>query len=866
MIKHIDYIMIFVLFQILVCLQSLIVGLLFSLSSSATTSRYESHFHHHGGSDLDSVQCHHTVYKISPDGGSPELVNGQESRVEPSRQYLPQPLTKKEEEAPAASFEQPTVLSVDKSFVSSPLQSNYNSLFSQKNKPDTIFPSAAQNVPTNAFPPPAPRITSDKKHSHENDENNLERLCNDAFHSFLCKPITGPRKTPTGRLRPNAVIPPDVLAGLSSFQDARRVRPDISESPSASNTIGQKYLPPIQPQPSNQIPQAPFSKLTTTTTRRTPTAYLPPAPFENILKDDNPDVTETQSPSNTNSQVIKPQPQHDCEKAKPFAAPVEGSPSNENSLFVNPYSPSTPKPFPNIFNNAPRTAFPSNNFPEINQPLRSIAPPHDCDKSKPSAATLVANPSNDNPLLIKPFNVPTQKPFVNVYSKPTTPRPTTSFNKLPQYSPTPVHHGCEKSKQQLPFFVSKPTNNNPTVIKPYGFSTQTPIPTISSTKPSFSYFTNDFSKAASNQQVKTLQPSTHQDCDKHKFPVFGAKPFPTTLAPSPFSQPSSNQFFKATTESPKQPQPSNNIPQILAQPQQINTVTVSPKGRGYFYDKPDIPFRSPAGSPTFQNPNIAQLPTQGPSTTRGYSYDQPRIPFPSNNIALIVSQPPQAVPTFKGFTSTTAAPCEHHDAHSSASPVISKPTNQDVVVVKPSPYVYNKPEVPFLPERTGSSNQNPVSLRPVTSTGYNYDKPEPSFLLPNPTNNNPSIVASPANNGYIYDIPDRQFPLPTNLASSNNLIFSNAPQASSTQRPYTAASKGYSYQQPNVPFPTSINSKLALVSEPNFVAKPQNQVEVKVRPGYSYDKPSEQFQTPLASNDNQNIGYSYPKPGTLFKR
>lgn len=852
------------LLQIHLNLQSLIAWLLVSLSSSASTSNYESHFHQHSGSDLDHVQCHHTVYKIRPDGGTPELVNGQESRVEPSRQYLPQPPTKKDEEAPAASFDQPNFLSVDNSFVSPSLQGNYNSLFSQKSKPDNIFPSAAQNVPTNILPV-APRISSDKKHSHEDDENNLERLCNDAFHSFLCKPITGPRKTPTGRLRPNAVIPPDVLAGLSSFQDSRRVLPDNPEIPSASNAVGQKYLPPSQPQPSNQIPQnALFLKVTTTTTRRTPTAYLPPAPFENILKDDKFDSPEIPSPSNTNAQVVKPH--HDCEKGKPFTAPVVASPSNDNSLFVRPYSPSTPKPFSNYFNNAPSTAIPTNNVPKTYQPLRTVAPPHDCDKSKLAAAPLVANPSNNSPFLINSYSVPTPKPFVDVYSKPTTPRPT----KFPQYTPTTtLHQDCDKSKPHSPSFVANPTNIFPATIKPYSFSTQAPTPSPTSSKPTFSYFNNDYSKSASTAQVQTFKPNKDHDCDKHKIPVFGAKTFQNTVAPKPYSQSPTNQFIRVTTESQKQPQPSNNIPQVIAQPQQINTVTVSPKERGYFYDKPATPFRSPAGSPTFQNPSIAQLPTQNPSPTRGYSYDQPRIPFPSDNVVQVVPQPAKQIPTFKGFPTTTEVPCEHHNDHSPSSHVVGNPSNQDIVMVKPNSYVYNKPVVPFPQERAGSSNQNPVSLRPAeTSTGYNYDRPDTQFLLPNPSNNMPNIVASPANNGYSYEVPQKPFPSPTNQASSNNQIFSNLPQPPSTQRPYSTASKGYSYEKPKLPFPTSINSKLALASDTtsNFVAKPQNQVEVAVRPGYAYNKPSEVFETPQASNDNQNVGYSYPKPGTQFKR
>ncbi|XP_046687668.1 uncharacterized protein LOC124373332 [Homalodisca vitripennis] len=196
------------------CLQYLGIFLLVPLSKSATNGRdgiaVNPFFYNH--TDLDFVQCNHSFYKIQPYNGRAEIESSQESRNE---------------------------------------------------KTDTLSPAAA-NVPSNALPLPSPSKTNNKKHSDEDDEDNLERLCNDAFHSFLCKPIKGPRKTPNGRLRQNAVLPPDILAGFSSNQDIARVRLNNKEPPqSAFNNIGYSFAKPTtttvpsspQPNPANQFPQ-----------------------------------------------------------------------------------------------------------------------------------------------------------------------------------------------------------------------------------------------------------------------------------------------------------------------------------------------------------------------------------------------------------------------------------------------------------------------------------------------------------------------------------------------------------------------------------------------------------------------------------
>lgn len=749
-------------------------------------------------SHTDHVQCDH---------GKPESFRGQESRFEPSRQYLPQPAQESRTEpsrqylpqpgpvppssppndieAPAASFDQPNFLSVENTFVSPSIQNNYKSLFGQDNKKDLIIPAAAQNPPSNSVPPPAPRITSDKKHSHD-DEDNLERLCNDAFHSFLCKPIKGPRKTPTGRLRPNAVIPPDVLSGFASFQDVTRVKPDPPK--------------PITPTPK------PFSQFPTT-------RYTLPI---STTKRYEPLIPEIPSPSNNNLQIIKPQPSNVAplkaaaqtmgyfyeKPAIPFPSQV-GFPSNQNQLFVSQQPtyqtprPTTSRPVPTkgYSYDKPNIPFPSNTIQKYAQP-----PKHDCDKGKSSSPFLIPNPSNENPAFIKPYTPPTPKPVTNTfYTRPviTSPSSYTPFRTATQTTKTPTTHDCQKhsfyftptEKPKLPL----PSNNIAQIIAP-----STPKPAVRN------YYQKPIFPSPSNEFIRTSPPPyiPAHDCKKH------------------------SPFISSTTEKPRLPSASNNIAQIIAQPQQINTVTISPqKPSGYFYEKPAVPF-SPPPRPTTQRPTPPPFTYQTTKRPQGYNYEQPRVPFPSNNIAQIISARPST-------TTTPKAPCEH-EKHT--SPVVSNPTNQNQISLKPAAaseaYVYDKPNRPF--------------------NGYSYEKPANPFLLPSPANNSPQVIASPANNGYTYEKPNRPFPPQTNIPSNNNQVTVNPPKSPPTSKP-----SGYSYEAPKIPFPTNINSKIVAPDKPNYVAKPQTQVEVAVRPGYSYDRPSNPF--------TGEQGYTYPEPAAPFR-
>lgn len=776
-----------------------LIACLLAVTCSVSSQRNGAHFHRHSDTELDSVQCHHAESWVTP-----EPSTGQESRLDPARQYLP--AKPKEEEAPAATFQQPSFLTVEKTLVSPSTQKNYNSLFGN-NKPE-IVPSAAQNVP-NALAPAAPRRTGDKKHSHEDDEDNLERLCNDAFHSFLCKPIKGPRKTPTGRLRANAVIPPEVLAGLSSFHNEARLRPETPKLQPAPKNLQSsfakpsQYLPPIQPQPQRVL--KPF-----TTTQRPTT---PPAPFIDILKEENQEVP---SPSNTDQLIIKPQAPHDCEKSKP-TTPELPKPSYLKPVSLKPSYQTTQNPFGNPYNFKPNVPLPSNNVPKIARPFQP-APTHDCEKSKP----LVPSPSYQNPIFNKPlFPTTTVKPYAFQYNIPI------QSNNIPKTASAP-QHDCEKTRATLPPVIANPSNNDPVSVKPYS-------------PPTFKPFSNNFNSYTLNLQKSTLAPLKPtsvpaHDCEKQKLRASNTNQNPFFVKPN--NPPTFKPIGFKSPENPKIPLPSNNIPQIIAQPQQIKSVTISPSApTGYVYDRPAIPF------PSNNNPSVAQTTTQSPfKQPNGYFYDQPKIPFPSNNIPQIVSKP-----TLK--PSITQKPCEHDKPN--PSPEESYPTNQDIVVLKPSStsdsYVYDKPNIPFPPERTGPSNQIPVSLKPVTSTpnpttGYYYDKPANPLLLPNPSNDFRNIAPSPASNGYNYQKPAEGFPSTT---------------ASSTS--------GYKYNKPNIPFPSSINSQLEDSSNdsPNFIAKPQSRVDVTVRPGYSYDKPNNPLLSPDSTNQN---GYSYPKPASAFIR
>ncbi|KAG8337244.1 hypothetical protein J6590_028036 [Homalodisca vitripennis] len=847
------------------CLQYLGIFLLVPLSKSATNGRdgiaVNPFLYNH--TDLEFVQCNHSFYKIKPYNGRAEIESSQESRVNPSRQYLPLPDPSrqylpqpdvpnllKSEEDPAASFDQPNFLSVENTFLSPSLQKNYKSLFNQNEKTDTLSPAAA-NVPSNALPLPSPRKTNNKKHSDEDDEDNLERLCNDAFHSFLCKPIKGPRKTPNGRLRQNAVLPPDILAGFSSNQDIARVRPNNKEPPqSAFNNIGYSFAKPTtttvpsspQPNPANQFPQRlPFPKPISTTTKIHSTT---PTPFVNILKTIDPSNPILPSPTNTDLHVIKPQTSIDASlKAsaqtngyfyeKPIAPfpPQISNPSDKNiQITQNPayptFKPGTQKPntTPGYVYDKPRIPFPSNNIPQVVQsPQPKSIPQHDCSNHKSPINPIIANPSNENPYILKPS---TPKPFIRT-TKPVFTFPTTN---VPKYNPVTFKnpskpfqsHDCDKPKP-FPFPASNPTNQNPAV-------------------------------------------------------------------PKPFNQQSSKAINKPDT--PKVPSPSNNIAQILAQPQQVKAVTVPPqRSSGYYYEKPAKPFPDPVGNPGFQNPVVIQRPTEPPFNSKpttitpgnGYFYDQPRIPFSSNNIAQIISKPsqPRTFAQVKPFRTTTPAPnvpCEHENQklNSFPSSITSKPTNQNNIIVKSdstsNAYVYDKPNVPFPPQVSGPSIQNSVSLRPFTTTtsvpfrptGYTYDRPEKSFSLPNPTNNVPSFISSPANNGYNYQKPQNPFSSQRTLTADR---FGYSTTSGASISPSPTASTGYSYEQPRIPFSSNITPKVVSKNEPNLIGNPQTQVEVTIRPGYAYNKPYNPFVSPQPTNGGFDVeGYSYPKPSIPFIR
>lgn len=891
------------------------------------------HSHHHSDSDLDAVQCHNAVYKINEKSGKPELVSGEESRSDPSRQYLPLPELSRspgppsEEKDPAASFNQPNFLSVENTFVSPALQKNYNSLFSKPNDPE-LSPAAAQNVATNTLIPPVPK--NNKEKVSEDDKYSLDRLCRDAFHSFLCKPIKGPRKTPNGRIRPNAVLPPDVIAGLSSFQNEERARPDPPTTPSTTT------FSTFKPIPSNQYNQRlPVSNKLPT---KQVTITQPPTTSRPI------DTPEFPSPSNTNSQFLKPQPSNEFpltsaaqtngyfyEKPLSPFPPQLGNPSNQNPQYVynKPSTTSRPTTTQGYFYDRPNIPFPSNNVPQIALPSQSTVyksvPPHDCDNHKSSKLPFVASPSYDNPSFVKQNSPSFQKPFFTpkqTYDQPTLPFPTNNVPRVSLFSQTttakpptneecdkqnphyqnefgsPTNQNtvtlnsdnnlsifrfssnnyqkttsppvitqhtkqleeCDKHKHQNNPITINPTNENPTFIKPFNDKPLSQLPT------------NSFPTFKSIPKT-TVKPT--EECDKHKSsdnPLFGSSsnesptnikpyflksnpPYPTNIYKRPSSPPKPTQkptedcdkkksygqpTFPASTNQqpvifkpykqpdlPKIPSSSNNIAQILAQPQQTKPVAVNPDTQeGYVYEKPAIPFPSPEGFPSDGNPVLSEKPTQqpfiNPTTTPkpgggGYVYDQPRIPFASNNIAQILSQP-SPVPT-----STPKIPCEHEN-HSSSE---GKSSNQYSESSRPLNHYFGKPETSVLSEAVSANNQFPsgfIPLDPLKPNTKGYP--------------NKNVFQGNKNNDYFFKSPQNPLPSPFTQPS---------PTKPSNEQPLS----------------TNIQSSIALPSDnkSSLDAKPQNQVEVTIRPGYSYGKP----EPPLDQNPIDN-GYSYPRPINPFIR
>ncbi|XP_022199429.2 proteoglycan 4-like [Nilaparvata lugens] len=173
-----------------------------------------------------------------------------------------------------------------------------------------IEPAPAENSPNLIKP------VVDK---HEN--HSLERLCNDPFHSFLCTGATKQRERITGRLRPQAKIPANVLNGQASFQNERKSPPARPIEPSPSRDFP-AFLKPSTTKPVTTTERPVFKGFDTQPTSDF-RAYLPPTKF-NSRPESNYD-----SQAASDSRAYLP----------PTEAPVQPQPSFESREYLPPAKP-----------------------------------------------------------------------------------------------------------------------------------------------------------------------------------------------------------------------------------------------------------------------------------------------------------------------------------------------------------------------------------------------------------------------------------------------------------------------------------------------------------------------------------------------
>ncbi|XP_014253753.1 flocculation protein FLO11-like isoform X2 [Cimex lectularius] len=244
-----------------------------------------------------------------------------------------------------------------------------------------------------------PRIVIPSHHGDENDEDNLDRLCNDPFHSFLCLPV-GPRKHRLdGRLRPGAVLPPGMfLSGSNS--DFRETKQPLTKGGGllSDEVDGYQY-----PKPSNNIPS--FS----------PTSgynYPTPPPHQQL----------TQPPKQNSEQgyVYKkpanplPLPsQQVTTKSPPPGPSYQYLPAVETpniDMRISSQTIQKPEILPNSFSNTAKT---TNNFPQ-QVPLRKSS----------SVSTLRTYPTYNYPTT-------TSRPSTFSTSQRTTSRPSVFTTSRP---------------------------------------------------------------------------------------------------------------------------------------------------------------------------------------------------------------------------------------------------------------------------------------------------------------------------------------------------------------------------------------------------------------------------------------------------
>ncbi|KAF6205577.1 hypothetical protein GE061_019750 [Apolygus lucorum] len=501
-----------------------------------------------------------------------------------------------------------------------------------------------------------------RNHDGDDDEDNLDRLCNDAFHSFLCKPV-GPRRRIDGNIRPGAKIPSGVLTGSSSNQISKQV-PSLSGGallPTESdNDEGYQYPKPTNNVPSIAAPGYSYPK--------PPYNYEPPKnplPYpsqvsETVQKPSN-EYLPSFIPSTPAPTTISPYP---TTTYRPPTSPPQNNfgdfnaPSNQIPAQTNP----EPVVLNELFYQYPKPSNPislpaaSQSFPIINQPTTYMFP----QTTFLTTQTIPFVTSTTNPA-VNLFTYSTAKPY-NPFFIPSEPQPQFTYSSFPSSNELSTLSEAQPSNNEG-YLYPKPSNDNPIILPtprpelppnngylpPVGapvpkesniiFNSLPPLPPVSSFPSSAATFSQSVPTSryttpfpftfpsVSTTPRPIVTPATFRTTTYRPITVISTTPsttirpytFPTTTTPLPPSSPSTlRPFIFQTTQSPTTSRPpiqfnfasSNDVPFSAPQPRKPTNGYLPP---------PSQPIPSPANQ--FQNvlpfsqPPSTPRPTLPPQTT-----------------------------------------------------------------------------------------------------------------------------------------------------------------------------------------------------------------------------------------------------------
>lgn len=742
----------------------------------------------------------------------------------------------------------------------------------------------------------------------------LEELCNDAFHSFLCKPVSGKRRRIDGNLRPGAVLPPGVLR------------------PESSNTKENKLLPPEQSASNNKPNQLRPINIKQPLDSQFPAAqseqgYFYPKPsntfeFNKPLKNGYlpPDNSFRTTPRPTVQTIRTTQPT--TTRPKTTKLPTYTFPTTQRPKITLPNSPN--RPFQSKFDvglqstSRPVTTRISTTKPTFvfTQPRPSFTQPVRYQTSKsaalntylpPVTARTLPPPTTRAPFFTRPTQSTTRLP-------PTTrpPLPSSTIPPFRQFTTTykpstlpPIKFTTKSqtiANTYLPPFAEQRVNP---VILPTAKTTPRPtyksFPTISAVlsnsylppnKPAidvrFVSASNTRAEsavlpdAAQNPSV-TIKPNEEDNLERlcndpfHSFlcqPVtkpryrFDGRLRPQAVIPKGILM--SNSFDSPVRALPELQSSSN-----------IQAASI-PSNTGYTYENPN---NIQSNSQTFQG---LALPVSSPSShilstnensevKSGYFY-----PAPSNT----VSQSTSFSPAQTGYKYPKPDNNNQFNLISSTQNHERYKVTQQLSRTTPKTFTNNNffSQNNLLPLQNSNQEQLTVSTEraQVLQTGYDYPKPafNQQFTFPSASPNTIPITTK-SENQFIFS----STPRPTTIFDSgtvsstykyqqtgfpvnsiNSFDYSNPSNTqgetvSFTDRPTTLL---YQYQNaianqvsPSLPTQTLFNNQKVSNSFPKQVS-----TQVTQSTGYSYPKPDNPLQEQPTNNVAQ--GYFYPKPSISF--